>query len=129
MIRGAPIVAFMVCLGVGVMAWNLAGMSAVVGPSATDDLQTGGELERQANDSAANQGFNSSTGDTGDGDLVGVILTGIGSLASVLRFAVLLPWELERLGLPWFGAYPIGLAAQLILSIAFVQAASNRVFR
>jgi len=128
MIRGGPIIAFMLCLGAAAMAWQMSGIGAIAGPSPNDDLQSGGELEQQANESVAEEGFDSEAS-TSDGDLVGVILSGVDFFAGAVGFVTLLPFELNDLGLPWYGAYPIGLVTQVIIGFAFVQAASGRVFR
>jgi hypothetical protein len=128
MIRGAPIILFMVCLAIGGTMWGASGIADVAGPSPNEDLESGGELEKQVNNSSAQDGFDSNASPN-DGDLVGVVVTGIFAFVDVLAFAVLLPLELEKLGVPGFAAYPLGLSAQFITSLAFVQAASGRVFR
>lgn len=117
-----------IALGVSALMWQLAGVdSALSGPSATDDLQSGDELESQAPGEAEING--SANSNDGESDIVGLILAGGAGIGNFVNMALLLPLELQRLGFPYWFAYPIGLCAQIIALVGLIQFVTNRVVR
>lgn len=117
-----------IALGVSSLMWGLSGVdSALTGPSATDDLKSGDELERQAPGEAEING--SANSNDGESDIVGLILAGGAGIGNFINMVLLLPLELQRLGFPNWFAYPIGLTVQVIASIGLIQFVTNRVVR
>lgn len=117
-----------IALGISALMWNLAGVdSALSGPSATDDLKSGDELESQAPGEAEVNG--SADSNSGESDIVGLVLAGGAGIANFVNMALLLPLELQRLGFPQWFAYPIGLAVQVIALVGLIQFVTNRVLR
>lgn len=115
-------------MGIAALMWGLAGVdSALTGPSATDDLESGSELESQAPDEARVNG--SANSNDGESDIVGLILAGGAGLGNFINMAILLPIELQRLGFPQWFAYPIGLGVQVLALVGLIQFVTNRVLR
>lgn len=115
-------------LGISALMWQLAGVGSVLsGDNAAGGLESGDELEAQAPDEPRVNG--SANSNTGESDIVGLILAGGAGIANFVNMAVLLPLELQRLGFPYWFAYPIGLGVQVIALIGIIQFLSNRVMR
>jgi hypothetical protein len=121
-----------VALGVATLMWGLSGFGAIYG--ATDpvsDLESGNELEAQANNSAVSGdgSFNGSAQGADSDNIVGLIVSGTQAITGFAGAVALLPWEIQRLGFPYWFAFPMGLSAQAIVGIGVVQFAANRVYR
>lgn len=115
-------------LGIASLMWGLSGVGGVLsGPSAADDLSSGDELESQAPGTPQING--SADTNSGESDIVGLILAGGAGVANFIGMAILLPIELQRLGFPHWFAYPIGLGVQFLATIGLVQFVTNRVMR
>lgn len=119
---------FVVSLGVAVLMVTGAGYPAAVGqPGAADDLRSGEELGNQANNSSVGgPSFEGAADSADEGDVLAFVINGAKSIAQTFGFILLLPFELRRMGFPWWFAGPIGLAAQLIAGIGVAQFAANR---
>lgn len=125
--RGAPIIVAMMCLGVVALMWTGSGISAEVGSSSVDDLQSGDVVEERANESEINdQEISADSTQIDDGSIFGLIVTGLRSFVRIAVMVLLLPLEIEKLGFPWWAAYPLGLLTQLIISIVLIIVAMNR---
>lgn len=122
---------FVVSLGVAVLMVTGAGYPAAVGqPGAADDLRSGDELGRQANNSSVGgPAFEGAADSADEGDVLAFVINGGKSIARTFGFILLLPLELRRMGFPWWFAAPLGLAAQIVAGIGIVQFASNRRLR
>lgn len=121
-----------VALGVASLIWGISGFGAVFGPTdPVSDLESGGEFSNEANDSAVteNSTFDASAQGSDSDNIVGIIVSGGSRIAEFAGMVALLPWELQRLGVPYYAAYPFGLMVQAIVGIGVVQFAANRVFR
>lgn len=119
-------------LGAATVMWGLGGFGALYGADdPAEGLDSGGELEKQANDSAADDdnSFGGSASNSGDGDIVGLIISGLGYVADFFGMVVLLPWELAELGFPWWFAAPVGSISQLLVGLGIVQWATGRPIR
>lgn len=115
-------------LGISSLMWGLADVDgSLTGPSATDDLKSGDELESQAPGDAEING--SADTNSGESDIVGLIIAGGSGIANFVNMAILLPIELQRLGFPNWFAYPIGLGVQVIALIGLIQFITNRVLQ
>jgi hypothetical protein len=117
----------MLCLGIAAMMVGMSGFESAVGENPTGDLQSDDEVRNQSGDGPAGGGnFSGDAGGADDGDIVGVIISAGGALASFAGFVVLMPLELHRMGFPWFFALPVGLGSQIIASIGVIEAFSQR---
>lgn len=116
-----------IALGAAAMMWGMAGVQDAYRSENIDDLDSDSELEQEANDSAAGDGsFNGSAGQTDDGDIVGLIVSGAGSIASFAGMIALLPVELNNMGAPWWFALPVGVTAQAIVGVGIIEFATGR---
>lgn len=122
-----PVILVM-ALGVAAMMWGMAGVEDAYSSDNLDELDSDQELSDQANESAVGEDgeFTGATGQTDDGDIVGLIVSGAGSIARFLGAVVLLPLEIHSLGAPWWFALPIGLSAQTIVGIGLIEFVINR---
>lgn len=119
-------VAVVLALGVAGMMLGMSGFSAAWGadPPSTDAAQ------RQVNDSASAvdpesgpvEGPVSQT----DGSFIGLLASGLGNLIDVVGAVVLLPLTLTNLGFPAWFSVPVGVLAQAIAGIGFIEFAINR---
>lgn len=122
----APVV-FVIALGLGALMWAGSGAGAVFDQSPADGLSSGEEINKSSQDAPGAGGELSGDASTeGDGDIIGLVLSGIGFITSIVSFLVLLPFELANLGLPFWFAGPVGAVCQLIGGIGLVQFATNR---
>ena len=117
-----------VSIAVGALMWQMAGFSAVVGPSPADSLESGQEFNKTANNSSVNTGFGGDA-QSSDGSLVGLSLSAISAAFNLIGFGVLLPWELHTLGLPWWAAWPLGILGWTLLSFGLLQFARGGAWR
>lgn len=115
-------------LGMSALMWNMAGMDDVLsGPDPAGDLQSGDELEEKAPGTPELNG--SADSSAGEGDIVGVIISGGQGITDFIGMLVLLPVELQRLGFPQWFAYPLGRVIQIIGVIGLYQFVTNRVMK
>lgn len=110
------------------MVFQMSGFNDMVGYRG-DSEEASDEFEDVGNDSAPQKTVGADARTDESGTLVGVVITGISGIANFVGLVALLPVELNSMGFPWWFAYPIGLLAQAIIGIGFIQFASNRVFR
>jgi len=123
------ILGFTVAIAIGAMMWQMGGFSHVLGVDGPgDNLQSPDRFEDQANDSAVRSGVNGSVRANND-NLVGLALAGIGAVVDGVAFVGLLPWELEKLGVPWYGAYPLGIGGWYGMGWGLWQFAAGRIWR
>lgn len=123
---------FVVALGVATLMWTMSGAGALYGQTdPISGMQSDDALQQQANNSAASDGgeFNGSAKGGDSDNIVGLIISGTQAIVSFAGSVALLPAEIERLGFPWWFAFPIGASAQAIVGIGIVQFAANRVYR
>jgi hypothetical protein len=119
------------CLGTAALMLSMSGFGGLYGPDPTDGLDSDDELQSQASNSSVDEDgeFGGPSVSSGDGDIVGLIISGLSRIASLAAMVVLLPLELRDLGFPWWFAMPVGLVVQTIVGIGLVQFASGRVWR
>lgn len=117
-----------IALGMAAMMWGMAGVDEAYSSDSIDDLQSADELQSEANQSAVNDSFEGQAGQTDDGDIVGLIVSGLSSVARFAGMVALLPVELRNLGAPWWFAFPIGVTAQAIVGIGIIQFGTGRLF-
>ena len=127
--RGTPLLMAVAVLGMVAVMWQASGIAAVVGPSGADDLASGDAVEKQANNSSINEGFSGDSLGANEGRLIGLIISGGKALFDLFKLVLLLPFELNRMGLWWWAAYPIGFLTQIVGSIALLQFWTGRVLR
>lgn len=128
---------FIMALGVAGLMFSMSGYSDQIGTDPTAGLGAPAELEQQAKNSSLgdqdddNQqdGFEGSAGSADDGEIVGFIISGGQAVADIMGMLVMLPWELNDMGFPWWFAWPIGLVTQIVGSIGIIQFATNRRLR
>lgn len=129
---------FVVALAIAATMLGMSGYTDAIGieTDPTDGLGAPGELQKQADNSSYGgvngtdrPGFEGSAQSQDEGDIVGFIISGARTVAQFVGFVVLLPWELADLGFPWWFAYPIGLASQVMATLTVAQFASNRRVR
>lgn len=120
---------FALALGVSFSIVTATGLAGVLGADrAPDGSKVEGQLE-QANESAPidNPGeFTGGISQTGDANLIGLIITGFGLISDIVVGVALLPITLANLGLPLYAAVPIGLFTQAVTGIGLVEFATNR---
>ncbi len=118
---------FMLALGAGVLMVQMSGfMTVATGPDPTSGLNSPDKLNQSAKNASGIEGDASSSN---DGDIVGLIIAGVTNMGKLLGMYVMLPWELNDLGLPWYAAYPLGGITQVLGGIALWQLGGSRVFR
>lgn len=120
---------FVLALGVSFSIVSATGLAGVLGADRAPD---GSQVEKNLGSSAGQSPVgdpDSLTGgvsQTGDANLVGVIITA-GGLASDFAVGVLLlPVTLSNLGLPLYAAAPLGLFIQTITGIGVIEFFINR---
>jgi hypothetical protein len=131
MVRTARIVLVVAALGTASLMWGLGGLGDLYGETnPVGDLQSGDEVERQADESAVvDNGSFSGSASRSDDSIVGLIVSGASAITDFAAMVALLPLELQRLGLPRYAAYPLGLIAQAVVGIGVVQFATGREWR
>jgi hypothetical protein len=126
---------FVIALAVAATMLGMSGYTDAIGVTSdpTDGLGAPDALEEQTNGSAyqpdGDGGFEGSAEGGDESDIVGFIISGSRTVANFVGFVVLLPLELNDLGFPWWFAYPLGLASQLMATLTVAQFASNRRVR
>lgn len=116
-------VLLVIAIGVAVTTVNMSGFAAVIGNDPAENLESGETLEEQVQESSLNDSepFEGPAGQSDDGDIIGIIIEGG---RAIMRFAgavILLPFELRKLGAPWYAAYPAGLGLQAVAAIGLIQ--------
>lgn len=126
----APVL-FVIALGVAALIWGMAGAGTIYGTNdPVSGSQAGDAIHDASNDSAVGGGNFSgeASASEGEGDIVGVIISGIGFIVSFASMVGLLPLEIMNLGFPPYFAIPIGLLAQALVGVGIVEFATNREF-
>jgi hypothetical protein len=118
------------CLLTAALSMQLAGVFSIVGHAPGENFQTQ-DLEGQAEDSAVNSsdGFSGGASASGDGDIIGLIISGGQTFSEIATFIVLFPLQLQQMGAPYWAAYPIGLLLQIVVSVGLIQAIIGRSWR
>lgn len=120
----------MITVAIAGLMFQLSGASAVLGPGPTDDLEAMDEFNDSVEEHNPEEGLEGSASSSGDGDIIGLILSGGGQGFSLLGIVMFLPNECTQM-VPWLWWFcqPVGLAGQLIAFIGGVQLAIGRVWR
>jgi hypothetical protein len=123
-------------LGTAGMMWSMMGAGQILsdsGDSGIDNLEStdkleeqGQELKDEEDEEEDNGGFFSAIIQGVEDSIFGLVLSAAQRIVSFAKLALLLPLELQRLGLPRGMAYPLGLAAQAVSLIGFLQFAAGR---
>jgi hypothetical protein len=120
---------FVLALGVSFSIVSATGLAGVLGADRAPD---GSEVEQNLNESAGqspagdDDSLAGGVSQTGDANLIGVIITAGGLISDFAVGVLLLPVTLNRLGLPWYAAAPLGLLAQTITGIGVIEFFTNR---
>lgn len=120
---------FVLALGVSFSIVSATGLAGVLGADRAPD---GSQVEENLNSSAGQSPLgdqDSLTGgisQTGDANLIGVIITAGGLAADFAIGVLLLPVTLSNLGLPLYAAAPLGLFIQTITGIGVIEFFINR---
>jgi hypothetical protein len=127
--RTIAAVVFVLALGVSFSIVSATGLAGVLGADRAPD---GSQVESQLEESNSSVPIDNSdefaggVSQTGDANLIGLIITGFDLLGNVAVGVALLPLTLARLGLPIYAAAPLGLFIQAITGIGLIEFASNR---
>jgi len=122
---------FSFALAAAVLMFQMSGIGPALtnGTGPADDLESGDKFEKEvAENSSSSAGFSGDVNQNSD-SLVGLALGGIDAIFGWVSVLVLLPLELNRLGFPYWAAYPLGILSQAVISIGLVQFASGRNLR
>jgi hypothetical protein len=121
-------IAVVLSLAAAAMLINLAGLGAVLGPNPAAGVSGADQLNASGQDSPASEdgSLEGSASSADDGDIVGLIISGIAGIVDGAAFVVLLPWQLQSLGFPYFFAWPVGMLGQTIVGWGLFQLATNR---
>jgi hypothetical protein len=115
-------------LSMGVLVVQMAGFGAVTGTPPAAGMEAGEQIREQANESVANTGLKGGARSS-DGELVGVIISGIKNVVpTIVKTVALMPFVLSDLGFPWYAAAPIGFFSEIVIGIGIIQFATNRKF-
>lgn len=116
-----------IALGMAGIMWSMSGFGLLFGG---DDPVSDLESEDRLNKSAENLQDDESleVSDRGGDSFVGSIISAGDQVIGFAKSAVLLPAELQRIGLPPWMAIPLGLGAQSIAFIGFLQFITGRVY-
>jgi hypothetical protein len=123
--RGAWSVTAVLALAAAITMFQASGVAAFFPDDGS--YQTDDALEEQAGTLDPNREGISGTTNEQEGSIVGLIVGGSQLIFSFIGSVVLLPFDLHRLGLWWWAAYPIGLLLQIHGSIAGIQFVTQRV--
>jgi len=127
-----PVVVIL-AIGVAGVMWSMSGIGLIYGQ---DDPVDTGESSDKLNETAQSPEQESEgdgglfgIGNVGEESFVGIAVSAADSIISFVTAAVLLPLELQRLGLPRWFALPLGLGAQSIAFVGFLQFIAGRDYR
>lgn len=123
--RTQAIVVGVLCVAVAAAVFTIAPLGGTLLDGTGDDIQTG-EVQDQANDSAANGGFNGSAETEGEGSLVGTIVSGAQNIFRIVGMIALVPNLLQSVGMPFWFAQPVGWMATIIGGIGALQFVTGR---
>lgn len=127
--RGAWSVLLVVALGASITMFQMAGLPAILGLGTTDDLNSGDALQNSSDTLNPNEQGLEGAANEQEGSIVGLIIGGGQAIFTFLGVIALLPFEMNKLGFPWWFAFPIGLVLQLMAGITGIQFGVNRVLR
>lgn len=127
--RGAWSVLLVVALGASITMYQMAGVGAILGLGTTGDLQSDDALANSSDNLNPNDQGLSGAADEQEGSIVGLIIGGGQAIFTFVGAVVLLPFEMNKLGFPWWFALPVGLVLQVMAGITGIQFAVNRVVR
>lgn len=126
-----PVVVIL-AIGVAGVMWSMSGIGLIYGQEdpvdtgeSSDKLNETAESPEQDSDDGGLFGI----GNVGEESFVGIAISAAGSIVDFVTAAVLLPLELQRLGLPRWFALPLGLGAQSIAFVGFLQFIAGRDYR
>jgi hypothetical protein len=115
-----------ISIAIGGLMWQLAGFGGLfAGQSPGDTLDSTDQVNESARNAPVEDNFTSDASPQ-DGNLVGTIISGIGTLFDIFGLVVFLPGEIMALGMPRWAARPLGNLATLMISIGLVQLAIGR---
>lgn len=127
--RGAWSVLLVISLGAAITMFQMAGLPAILGLGTTGDLQSDEALQNSSDNLDPNEQGLEGAASQQEGSIVGLIVGGGRAIFTFVGAVVLLPFEMARLGFPWWFAFPAGLVLQIHASIAGIQFGVNRVLR
>jgi len=120
---------FVLALGVSFSIVSATGLAGVLGADRAPD---GSQVEQNLDESAGqspvgdDDALAGGVSQTGDANLIGVIITAGELAADFAAGVILLPVTLSNLGLPLYAAAPLGLFIQTITGIGVIEFLSNR---
>lgn len=124
----APVILILAIGTAGIM-WSLSGFGLVYGTGdPVDDIESGEQVNKSAENLQPEEDESFSTSNRGGDSFVGSVISAGSQIMSLVTAAVLLPMELQRIGLPQWFALPLGLSAQTVAFIGFLQFVSGRVW-
>jgi hypothetical protein len=118
-------------LAVAVLMFSMSGLGPALtnGTGPADELESGEKFEKEVDQNGSvSQGFGGEVNENSD-SLTGLALGGVSAFFGWVGVLALLPLELNRLGLPYWAAYPLGLLFQAMIGIGLVQFAAGRILR
>jgi hypothetical protein len=120
-------VVVVIAIAIASIMFSLSGAGALFGQDPTTDA-AGDQLEDKANSSAINEaeGEGLDLDGTSSSDLIGFIIDGASAVASVGVLVLILPVAMQNMGFPYWFAFPLGLAAQILVSIGLMQFITGR---
>lgn len=119
---------FVMALGGAAMMWGMSGFGGLYGNGSPGELESASGVNESASNSSVGQ-FSADTGPNEGGNILGLILSGLGRVVGLAGFVAFLPAELHTLGAPWWFAVPIGNIGRVIVGVGVFQFASNRVWQ
>lgn len=111
---------------IAVLILQLSGIAGILGIGGTSQYTVDDNFEQQADKNKSQ--LKASGGNAGQGQST-VLSFVTGAISTVFDFAVgafLMPVTFKNAGLPWYGAYPLGLGVQALVLFGGAQFASNR---
>ena len=119
---------FVLALGTSAMMWGMSGFAGVYGSGTPGELGSADAINESASNSSVGA-FSADAGPNEGGNILGLIFSGHGRVVSLAGFIAFLPAELHTLGMPWWGAFPLGNAGRIFLGIGVFQFATNRLWQ
>lgn len=127
--KGAWSVLLVVSLGAAITMFQMAGLPAILGLGTTGDLNSDDALKNSSDAVDPNDQGLEGAASQQEGSIVGLIIGGGQAIFTFLGAVVLLPFEMNKLGFPWWFAFPTGLVLQIHAGITGIQFGVNRVLR